>query len=181
MIGVLAQGLLRGHISGVPVTKPVAVSLTSSTTRARPKSVNLTRSLGGFEQDVARLDVAMDEPLVVGRSQSLGGLHADPHDFAERQLFLPREPLLQRFAGDQLHDHVGQLASPTFRPDDSDHVFVGDRGGGPCFAAKTLPRDLVVRQFRIQNFDRDVPLQGESKASSTTPIPPRPDTRITSK
>ena len=98
--------------SGVPATKPVRVSFTSSATRARPKSVSLTRSLRRFEQDVARLDVAVDQPLGVGGRQTLRRLHADADDLVSGSRFSRSQPLFQRFAGDELHHQVGQaLAS----------------------------------------------------------------------
>jgi hypothetical protein len=39
---------------------------------------------------------------------------------------------------------------------DRDEVVVGDRGRRPRFAAKPLPRHLVVGQLRIDHLDRDV-------------------------
>ena len=63
--------------SGVPAMTPVCVRLASSTARARPKSVILTRCDAVLQQDVGRLDVAVDQALGVGRRQPAGDLHAD--------------------------------------------------------------------------------------------------------
>ena len=48
-----------------------------------------------FEQDVGRLDVAVDQPLRVGRRQTGRGLHADSQDLGDRQRPVPVEPVLQ--------------------------------------------------------------------------------------
>ena len=82
--------------SGVPATTPLCVRLASSAARARPKSVIFTRCLrSAFEQDVGRLDVAVDQPVRVGGGQPLGDLPADPHDLRHVQRAGAVEPLLQ--------------------------------------------------------------------------------------
>ena len=50
-----------------------------------------------FEQDVRRLDVAMDEALLVRRRQTGRGLHADAQDFREFQRAPGRQRFGQRF------------------------------------------------------------------------------------
>ena len=81
---------------GVPATTPLCVRLASSTARARPKSVILTRCDAVLQQDVGRLDVAVDQPLGVGRRQAGGRLHADAQDLRQLQRPAAVEPLLQR-------------------------------------------------------------------------------------
>ena len=48
---------------GVPAMTPLCVRLASSAARARPKSVILTALDAVLQQDVGRLDVAVDQPL----------------------------------------------------------------------------------------------------------------------
>ena len=69
---------------GVPAMMPaLRQMLASSAARARPKSVILTRSMPAFEQDVARLDVAVDQAGGVGGGQPLGDLPADPQHLGQ--------------------------------------------------------------------------------------------------
>ena len=49
--------------------------------RARPKSV-IQSFAGGVEQQVGRLDVAVEDAVLVGVVQGLGGLHAEAGDGA---------------------------------------------------------------------------------------------------
>ena len=68
----------------MPRIVPTCVSRpASSAERARPKSRILTRPAPFLEPDVGRLDVAVDQPLSVGRGQSLGDLAADPQDLGD--------------------------------------------------------------------------------------------------
>ena len=63
---------------GVPAMTPDCVRLASSAARARPKSVILTRGCDAvLQQDVCRLDVAVDQPLGVRGGQPHGDLPAD--------------------------------------------------------------------------------------------------------
>jgi hypothetical protein len=58
------------------------------------------------QQDVLRLDVAVDHAVAVGvveRARDLGG---DPHRIADRELLLAHEPVAQRLALDERHDVV---------------------------------------------------------------------------
>ena len=61
-----------------------------------------------LQQDVGRLDVAMDQPLLVRGRQPLGDLQADAQDLLQLQRPGPVELLLQRDAVDELHDQVGR-------------------------------------------------------------------------
>jgi hypothetical protein len=50
------------------------------------------------EQNVFRLDVAVDHTLAVGKSQRIGGFPGDEQRVPERELLLPLEPLAERLA-----------------------------------------------------------------------------------
>ena len=90
-----------------------------------------------LQQDVGRLDVAVDQPLPVRRRQPLGGLQADAQDLLQRQRPGAVELLLQREAVDELHDQVGDRAG-VLDGVDGDDVVVGDGGGGPGLADEAL-------------------------------------------
>ncbi len=59
--------------------------LASSAARAKPKSVILTCSERLVQQDVARLDVAVDQALRMGGGQAAGNLPADAQHLRHRQ------------------------------------------------------------------------------------------------
>ena len=69
------------------------------------------------EEDIARFQVAMDDPLPVGRGERVGHLHRDPQRFVQRQAGSPGRgagaSVLERFPVQQLHDEkrgAGMLA-----------------------------------------------------------------------
>ena len=74
-----------------------------------------------------------------------------------RQLPDPLEPLFQRFALDELHDEVRQAGRLVLiHLVNGDEVIVGDGGGRAGLAAEPLPRDLVIRQLRVDHLDRHI-------------------------
>ena len=56
------------------------------------------------QQDVFRLDVAMDDAVAVRVVQGTGDFGGDPQRIGDRQLLLPAQPLAQRLAFDVRHD-----------------------------------------------------------------------------
>ncbi len=160
LIGLFAQRLLGGHVERRAGDESGGRELHILGDASQAKIGQLHAALRRFQQDVARLDVAMDQSLLVGRRETLCGLHADAHDLAQGQLFLSRQPLLERFAGDELHDQVGQgLIARLLDLMHRDHIFVRDRRGRPGLAAEALPGDRVAGQLGIENLERHVALQ----------------------
>jgi hypothetical protein len=70
-----------------------------------PEVGDLRRALGGDEQ-VARLDVAVDDARLVRRGQCVGSLAHNPEGVGAGQPPLPGDQRRQRLAGHQLHDQV---------------------------------------------------------------------------
>ena len=101
----------------------------------------------------------MDQPLRVGRGQAGRHLHADAQDLFDRERPVPVESLLQRHAGDVLHDQVRQAVRLLDRVD-GDDVLVAHRGGGPGLALEALSGFLVRGPLRRQHLDRRHALQG---------------------
>ncbi len=81
-----------------------------------------------LQQDVGRLDVAVDQPLGVGRGQGAGGLATDAEDLGQLGDLAPVDQLLDRLAGDVLHDQVGDALGQGVHGVDRDDVLV-DHGG----------------------------------------------------
>ena len=133
MVGRLAAGLLGGHVRRRAGHEAARVQLASSTARARPKSVILTRSTPFSSRMLAGLMSRWMRPLGVGRRQPGRRLHADPQDFLERQGAVAVELVLERDAGDVLHHQIGQA---VFLIDvvNRDDVIMHDGGGGAALA-----------------------------------------------
>ncbi len=125
------------------------------------------------EQDVAGLDVAMDDALTVGVVKSLGHLGGDRHCLVDRELNLRFEPLPKGLALDVRHDVVekaGRLAGVEQGQD----VRMVQAGGDLDLAQEAL-RTEGGRQLRVKDLDRDLSLVLQmSSARNTVAIPPRP-------
>ena len=70
---------------GVPATTPVCVRLRVVDRAGQAEVGDLDPLDAVLQQDVRRLDVAMDQPLRVGGRQPRGRLHADAEDLVELQ------------------------------------------------------------------------------------------------
>ena len=110
------------------------------------------------EEDIARFQVAMDDPLPVGRGQRVGHLHRDPQRFVERQArsFGARAcaSALQRFPVQKLHDEkrgAGFLADVEERAD----VRMGEPRDGARFAVEAFAELRVGGQRLGEHLDRD--------------------------
>ena len=109
---------------------------------------------GGVQDDVLRLDVAMDDPFVVRRGQALRDLRADLGGFARRKR-PPREPGPERLAVDQLGDGVAQ--SPFFaHVEERDDVRVREGSDGPRLLLEPLDVFGIGCEGRRKDLDRDV-------------------------
>ena len=145
-IGLFAQRLLRRHVERRAGHESGARELHVFGDAGQAKVGQLDAIVRRFQQNVARLDVAMDQSLRVRGRQPVRGLHADPHDLAQRQLLLARQPLFERFAGDQLHHQVRQaVVARLFDLMHGDDILVRDRRRGPRLAAESLPGHFVVQ------------------------------------
>ncbi len=123
---------------------------------ARPKSTTLTCPSSG-EQDVGRLDVAVDQPDPVSRLQRVGDLGAD-FDELDKLERLSTQPRVQRLALDVLHDEkrrrVG-LLDRVYRDD----MRMVERGGELGLAHETFDRRRIAGRPGGQELDGDGPLE----------------------
>ena len=111
---------------------------------------------GGFEPDVGRLDVAVDQPARVGRRQPLGDLAADPERLVDRRSALATEPGVERLPLEQGHGDEGDPAVLTDVVDGDDVVVIQgrDRLG---LAEEPEPVRGDRRQGRPHRLERDRP------------------------
>ena len=89
-----------------------------------------------FQQDVARLDVAVDQAHGVRRGQAGGDLLADAQHVQQLQRPGRVELLLQGSPGDVLHDQIGDRL--VLDGVDGDDVLVADGRGRPRLAQEPL-------------------------------------------
>jgi len=123
---------------------------------AREPEVGQVDVLAGaaLDQDVARLDVAVNESALVRRVERRGDLGDDRGRVLGRQRPpRPQQPA-QVGAVDQVHGHEQQpvlLAGVM----DRDHVRVADRDRDPRLLAEAAPEALVLGQGRRDHLQRD--------------------------
>ena len=114
-------------------------------------------AIARLQQDVARLDVAVNQPARVRRRQSAGDLLADLHHLTQVERTGLVELLLKGQAVDVLHDEErDRLFLDGVNADD---VLVANAGGRACLAQKALASRRGGGQLRSHHLDRDHALQ----------------------
>ncbi len=106
------------------------------------------------QQDVLGLDVAMDHTVRVRITQSIGDLAGDLQGIGQRKLWLPLQPLSQRFAFNVRHDivdHPIRLTGVVQRQ----KVGMLQLGGKPNLAKKSLGAE-DGRYLVTGHLDRDL-------------------------
>ena len=136
----IAPCLLGAHVGWRP-GRPAEVRdlRVPPAARARPKSAILARPRRRLDQDVARLDVAVDQPRGMGRLQRPGDL-GDPR---RRPAGRPDEgassQLGERLPGDVLHDQVRQAVGRVHDREDDHGVIVAELRGELGLADQAEP------------------------------------------
>jgi len=102
------------------------------------------------EEDVRRLEVAMDDPVRVGDAERAGESRRESHGLLDRER-PAAELLLERASSEERHDEVGE---PVARPrlEHRDEAFA-ERGEEAGLALE--PRD-GLRRRRAEDLDRDL-------------------------
>ncbi len=127
----LASDLLGRHVVDRAHELTVGGPLLGRTLgEAEVRQVAMLASPVAIEQDVARLDVAMDEPAPVGGVERVGDLLEDGNGPSRIQRALAAQKLLQVPARDEAH-HDEQPGVLLARLVDRDHVGVVEAGGQP--------------------------------------------------
>jgi hypothetical protein len=108
----------------------------------------------GSQHDVGRLQVAVDDPVLVRRLQPVGDLAGDPHDLVRRHRPLLHAPA-QVLPLHQLHH---QEADPAFLLETVDRGDVGmlQAGQGPRLALEPGLALGIARELGRQDLDRHV-------------------------
>ena len=160
MIDGLAVGLFGGHVERRAGDEPGAREPHIFEAAGQAEVGQFHAVADFFDQDVARLDVAVDEPAGVGGREPGGGLLPELRHIHGRELAHALQPLFQRFAHHQLHHEIRQARRVIFiHLINGDEVIVRDRCGSAGLAAEPLPRHVVIRQLRVEHLHRYVSLQ----------------------
>ena len=109
------------------------------------------RQRAADEEDVARLEVAMDDPALVQDPERLGQVQTEPEALAQRQA-LPLEALVERFALQPLHRQVRLAGREQPVRDVADDVRVSHAGQELRF---TLEAPAIQVPILAQHLDRD--------------------------
>ena len=106
------------------------------------------------QQDVLRLDVAVDDAVAVGVVERVGHFGGDADRVVHRQLLLAAEPVADRFPLHVRH-HVEEEAVRLAAVEERQDVRVLEIGGDLDLAQEPLGAD-DRRQFRPEHLDGDV-------------------------
>jgi hypothetical protein len=141
----------------VPIARPVPVSRSPPAALDRLGDAEVGHHrLVAFQQNVLRLDVAVDDPVAVGITQGGGHVTGDSKPVSQGELLFPGEPVPQRFPLDVGHDVVeeaGGFPGVEQRQD----VGVIQAGGELDFAEEPVGAEHG-RQLGMQHLDRHPPL-----------------------
>ena len=156
--GALAARLLGSEIAG-RTDDGSRLGVGGEVGRARDAEVGDLDPVVVVEQEVARLDVAVDDPVRVRGVECGRGLAQPLERSADGLRSAALEPVGERAAGEVLHDDVGP---PLVIADVED----GDRAGGvreprdgERLAGEAPANRLVVRVAVGEHLDRDDPRQ----------------------
>ena len=121
-----------------------------------PEVEHLHRAVGAH-LDIRRLEVAVDDPLLVGRFERLRNLPRDRQRLVERDR-PARDALRQIVALDQFH-HEGRDAPALFEAVDAGDVGMVQRREHFRFALETREPIVVSGERWRQDLDRDLAFQ----------------------
>jgi len=107
-----------------------------------------------LEEDVRRLDVAVDDPVVVSVLKSVGNLVRNSNRVRDREATLFLEAVAQALAADERHD-VAQRAVCFTCGVHRDDVRMAELGRHLDFAHEALTAESR-REFLVEDLDRNV-------------------------
>jgi hypothetical protein len=119
------------------------------------KIENLQLPFAGDNQ-VLRLDVAMDHPLFVGGGQAECGMAHQITSLQRRERAALGDKPVKAHPVDIFHHQKVQIAG-LFGVVGGDDMRMHEAGGGAHFAAKTLDGLRVLREFAVNHLQRDGP------------------------
>ena len=106
------------------------------------------------QENVIRLQVAVDDAQLVRGMKPARGLLQNLSDFGHGQRSPPLVPLAQRLAFEVFHGNIGRAVVALAGFVDSNDVGVADAAGGSGFIPEALEEVGLVEQFAQQNLER---------------------------
>ena len=159
----------------MPSTEPTWVMLDCSVALAMPKSASLT-SPSLRAQQVARLDVAVDDPVAVGVVQALAGLFDDRDGLVDLQPAIVTQDLRAGLPLDVLHhDEVLPRLLVQARVEDLHDVRVYQTRGGLGLALEARDERRILGEVLGQQLDRHTPFQAHIEREVHRRHPPEPE------
>lgn len=142
--------------AGEPVTRSASVSKPPEI-RAMPKSGQLGFAVFG-EQDVPRLDVAVQGARPVGRLERTGHLDAEPEHVAPVERTVPADAQIQRCVGVVLHHDERKALGRGPDLEDVDDVRVPGESSHRTLLTHE-PLEVLRVEVVGQHLDRDIAVQ----------------------
>ncbi len=157
LVRATAHRLLGGDVVGRPQHPPgrghpVLLEL------AGDAEVGQLRPSLGVDQDVLRLDVAVDHLAGVGDGQPAGDLDRVGERLLSVERPDPGDPLLQRFPFHVLEDDVG-VAAVLAGVDHRHHIGMGELRHRPRLLAEALQLVGLLGHLPVHDLDRDVAVE----------------------
>src|SRR5262249_33783583 len=113
---------------------------------------------GRFHPEVARLDVAVDEPALVGRRETGSDLTPPSQDRPQRGARVVLQPDTERLTFKQWHGEE-RCRAWFINVVDRDNMVVRDRRHGPPLAQEAGTGIRLLCQARTKELQRDRPAQ----------------------
>ena len=159
----LTGGLLRTHVPHGPERHPRLGELLAAGGTDRPGNPKVrNHGVSAFEQDVFRLDVAVDHVVRMGIAERVGHLAGDLERVLDRELLLAVEPVPEGLALDEGHDVIQQswVVGRERRLDDTaveewEDVRVAEVRRGLDFAEEALGAECGG-EFGAEDLDGDL-------------------------
>jgi hypothetical protein len=154
----LAAGLLGSEISGRAQDRADLRQLDAAGRQASQTEVGQVRSVVGVEQHVGRLDVAMDDSLLMGGVQRICQAADNPSGTAglERAVI---DGVRKRSAGDESRRDVRSVAVDAGFIN-CDDVWVMTLGCGLCLSKEAADGLFVALKLGVGNLECDVAIEG---------------------
>ena len=111
------------------------------------------------EDEVRRLQVAMDQPVLLGETQRLADLPRQMQGVRRRQRPPARERLLERLPVAKLHGVVVRAVGGDAEAEDAGDIRVAQLGGGAGFAEKAVAHLGAAEDTGIDDFEGDIAMQ----------------------
>ena len=127
---------------------------------ARQPEVGQVAVVATVDEDVRRLDVAVNEASLVGRVEGICDLPEQGHGAIRRKHPLRGEQPLQVAAVDQPHREIKAPGHLTRVVDRNDRGVI-ERGCQPRLAQEALAEANIPGELRCEELERYMPLQGE--------------------